>query len=433
MGGQFGGVREGEGLAREMMQHWYPDQWSIAMPTHHPLFHDVFERISQTVPDLRKSGRTRLALLVSGILAARSCVQLTVATELLCLEFTEAHSAESIARRLRRTLADPRLEPSTCYSPALPTILDWEAVRAATGRAVLILDESTADDRMHLLRLALAYRGGALPLAWAAWEQNVPQPPGAYWQTIETLLSQAAALLPPDLDVVVLADRAYDIPPLLDRLSGRGWHWIIRLKTRASTRFRDTTGVEGPVSALLRRRLRRRGWRCTMRGQLFKDAGWRDVSLVGLWATREDEALVVISDLPATYELLLRYRQRFWIEAAFRNDKGMGWHWEDCQVRELAQQQVLLLALAWATLVTLCLGSERAEQELRERITRPARRPQPARFSLFTLGLQALRTFLHHPHRWHLRWLLPALDAPAWNTQWLTLQRQQWLAQTVRP
>jgi len=225
--------------------------------------------------------------------------------------------------------------------------------------------------------------------------------------------------VPADLAVLVVADRADDIPPLLDRLTARGWHWVIRLKTKASTRFLDQRGAEQSVRALLGRRLQK--------------PGWREVSLVGLWAQREDDALVVISDLPARYDLLVRYRLRFWIEAGFRNDKGAGWHWEECQVTDVAHQRVLLLALAWATLITLCLGSERAEQEMTTRATSPPRQPQHARFSLFRLGLQTLRAALHHPERWHIRWLLPALHAPSWNQQWLTLQRRQLLGQTVRP
>jgi hypothetical protein len=416
-----------------MMLCWYPNHRSIAMPAHLPLFHDLFARLSQTCPQLRKTARTRLALLVSGILTAQSCVQLAVAEELLHLEFTRARTLDSVGRRLRRILRDTRLDAVTCYQPALRAILDWDAVRAATGRILLIIDESTAADRIHLLRIALAYRGGALPLVWAAWEQNVAQPDGFYWQTMDALLDRVAALLPAGLEIIVLADRAYDVPPLLDRLTSRGWHWIIRVKTKASTRFLDTCGREQSLSALLRHRLRKRGWRCKLRGQLFKDAGWRTVSIVGLWSERDEEALVVISDLSATYELLVRYRQRFWIEPGFRNDKSAGWQWEACQVSTLAHQQVLLVAMAWATLLTLCLGSERAEQTLQEQASRPARRPQHARFSLFTLGLQALRAFIHHPERWHLRWRLPALDAPSWNRQWLTLQRRQCLAQTVRP
>jgi hypothetical protein len=402
------------------------------MSAHHPLFHAVFSRITSTCPHLRKTARTRLSLLVTGILVAGRCVQLDVADALLGLDLTRATSIDTMARRLRRVLNDARLDPAVCYEPALSAIIDWDALRAAHRSVILILDESTAADRVHLLRLALAYRGSALPLVWAAWEQNAAQEPGSYWQAIDTLLARAAALLPPDLPVLLLADRAYDVPPLLDRLTRHGWHWIIRLKTKASTKVLDHHGREGALIDLLARRLCRPGWRCKARLSLFKDAGWRQVSLVGVWAQREDEALVVISDLPVGYDLVAHYRLRFWIEAGFRTDKRGGWDWEHCQVRDISHQAVLLLALAWATLLTLCLGSDRAEEEMAKLGTRRAHRPQPARFSIFRLGRHEVRAALLHPARWHVRWRLSALDAPSWNDQWLGLQRQRYLSQTVR-
>jgi hypothetical protein len=402
------------------------------MPAHLPLFHAVFDRITQTCPHLRKTARTRLSLLVCGILGAQSCVQLAVADELLALDLTHCSSIESVTRRLRRILNDDRLDPTTCYESALPTILDWSSLTPHHEPITLLLDESSAAEHIHLVRVALAYRGSALPLVWAAWEQNVAQPAGHYWTQLDALLTRVAALMPPDREVLILADRAYDIPPIIDRLSARGWHWVIRLKTRASTRFLDHQGIEQPLTAVLERRLQGPGWRCKARGKLFKDAGWREVSLVGLWAAREDEALVVISDLSPSYALLDRYRRRFWIETSFRNDKAAGWHWEDCQVTPLAHHRVLLLALAWATLITLCLGSERAEEEMARQAAAPPHRPQHARFSLFRLGRQVLRLVLHHPERWTIRWSLSALAAPSWNRQWLALQGQRLLSQTVR-
>jgi hypothetical protein len=334
---------------------------------------------------------------------------------------------------VRRILGDDRLDPATCYEPALARILDWESVLATTRQVVLIVDESTDTDVIHLLRISLAYRGGSLPLVWAAWEQNVAQPEGFYWQTMDTLLERVAVMLPAGVTVIVTADRAYDIPAFLDRMTARDWHWVVRLKTKASTRFLDTQGIEQPVAALLQRRLKQPRWRCKCRGKLFKEAGWREVSLVGIWAEREDEALVVITDLPPTYQVLRHYGRRFWTEPGFRTDKRAGWQWESCQVRSLAHHQVLLLAMAWATLITLCLGAEVAQQQLTEQATHRPRRPQPARYSLFRLGLKVVRAFLHHPDQWHLRWCLPALDAPSWNHQWLTLQRRQVLGQTVLP
>jgi hypothetical protein len=397
------------------------------------LFHDVVARITAVCPHLRQTARTRLALLGTGILAARSCVAAQVAEELLQLEITRATQEDSIARRVRRILNDRRLDPHTCYEPALARILDWDAVLATSRPVVLIVDESADAAIIHLLRISLAYRGSSVPLVWAAWEQNVAQPAGFYWHTMDALLERVAALLPPGAQVMVVADRAYDIPAFIDRLTVRGWHWVIRLRTKASTRVLDQQEREQPLKTVLHRRLPRPGGRCKFRGKLFKAAGWREVSVVALWAEREDEALAVITDLPPTYSVRSIYRTRFWIECGFRSEKRAGWQWEACQVRELAHQQVLLLAMAWASLITLCLGAEEAEQLQQQRTERRPRCPEHARLSLFRLGLRRLRAFLHHPERWHLRWLLPALDAPSWNHQWLTLQRRQCLGQTVRP
>jgi hypothetical protein len=39
------------------------------------------------------------------------------------------------------------------------------------------------------------------------------------------------------------------------------------------------------------------GTRWRRRGRLFKDAGWREVILVGVWGTRDKEPLLVMTDL----------------------------------------------------------------------------------------------------------------------------------------
>src|SRR3712207_8714639 len=60
---------------------------------------------------------------------------------------SRASSAESIARRLRRTLGDARLAPQTCYAPVLGQVIDWPAVLQGATRVVLALDESSKADR----------------------------------------------------------------------------------------------------------------------------------------------------------------------------------------------------------------------------------------------------------------------------------------------
>lgn len=408
------------------------------MPALNALYHEVRTQITRRCDSVAvpPASADRLALLVTGIVAAQSCVLAQVAAELDSLQMTAATCAESIGRRLRRTLNDPHLTTETCYAPLLPTTLDWTSARDDEGRIVLIIDESSHTDRIHLFRMSLPYRGGSLPLAWAIWEQNVALAEGGYWDHVDAVLDQVVALLPPEVEVVVLADRAYAVPAMIDRLSARGWHWILRLTTTGSHRFRPDRDHETTLREVVERQLDQPGRRWRARGHLFKDAGWYPVQLIGLWGRRAQEPLVVITDLPAQWSILDRYDQRFWIESGFRSDKSRGWQWEESQVRGLAHHAVLLVALAWATLLALCVGAGEATSRLHRLAGQPPRRhgecwrtakPQPARESLFTLGVRYLRRWLYATPRRRWRWRLPDLAAPSWTDHWRAIQSYRFI------
>jgi hypothetical protein len=408
------------------------------VPASVPLYHEIRAQIGRHCPeaDLPAASAERLALLVTGLIAAQSCVVAKVAAELGVLTLTVAVWVESIERRLRRTLADPHLTAECCYAPLLGRVIDWTRAQDRQGRIVLLVDESSKRDRIHLFRLSLPYRGGSLPLAWAIWEQNVALADGAYWTHVEAVLAQAAALLPPGAAVVVVADRAYAVPALIDRLRARGWHWVLRLTTTGSHRFWPERGEEMGLRELVAKQLHQPGRRWRARGRLFKDAGWREVKLVGIWGGGAKEPLVVATDLPAEWAVLDLYDRRFWIEPGFRSDKTRGWQWEQCQVRGVAHHAVLLLALAWATLVVLCVGAGEAARRLRHLAGQPARRhgtrwrtakPQPAGESLFTLGLRQVRHWLHPTARRPWRWHLPDLTAPSWTAQWYAHQARRFI------
>jgi hypothetical protein len=412
------------------------------MPVPAGLYHAVWERLERCWPTAGRSrpALRRLSLLITGLIAARSGVLAQIAAELWALEVTGASTVASIERRLRRTLSDERLTPPTCYQAELATMLDWPRLLQRSRRVVLALDESSCGEAYHLLRLSLQYWGGALPLAWALSEQNVPLPPGDYWAQLDRLLAEVAVLLPPGVDVVVVADRAYDIAPLVERLQARGWHWGIRVKARGARRVRDRRGRERALRHLVQRHLPRAGGRWKMRGDLFKNAGWIPTSVVGEWAPGMAEPLVVITDLPPRWTVLALYDRRFWIEAGFRADKSHGWEWEQSQVQGLAHHRRLVLAMAWASLLMLVLGVAEAERRLAIVAHRPPRgprrpgRPRHARASLFTLGLQQARRWLYGTAGGPLHWWLPALDAPSWRDQWhLAQARYRRGFQTVRP
>jgi hypothetical protein len=377
----------------------------------------------------------RLTLLVVGVLAARSAVLAQIARERHQLALSLA-LAESIGRRRRRTLNDGRWEPVTCYHPAVRQVVEWPGPHAAGQEVVLIVDESSKAAEVHRFRVSLAYWGGALPLAWAVWAQNVALAAGRYWQEGDRVLAQVAALLPAGARVGVLADRAYGVPAFLDRLDAYGWSWIVRLTTTGSHRLRDHRGAEHGLKELVAARLARPGPRFRLAAELFKDAGWRRATLLGRRGRGHKEALVVLTNREPRWAAIRLYERRFWIEPGFRADKAKGWQWAASQVRGVAHHARRRLGMAWATLSTRCLGAAEADARWRARAAAPARpgRPRHARERGFTLGLAARRGWLYQTRLRPPRWWLPDITAPSWHDQWHQVQAHRFLfAQPVRP
>jgi hypothetical protein len=409
------------------------------------LYQEVFQKLTTETRGrgLNKNARRRLAWLTVGIIGARSCVTAAIAKELHALGLTRAREVDSVERTVRRILQDERLVPETCYEPVLRSTIDWFSLLWDGHHLVLAIDESSQDERVHLFRVSLAYWGGSLPLAWALWPQNQKQPDGTYWQKVDAVLARVAALLPRGLDGRVTADRAYDIPSFVDRIAAYGWHWLVRCKVNGTMRCRDGQGREEGVRERIRREVGRPGQRWKGRMQVFKEAGWREASVVAVWEPGADEPLVTLSDLPVRWELHATYDQRFWIEPGFRTDKSKGWHWEDNQGPDIERQNILLTAMAWASLVVLCLGRAEADRRLEtqrpradrraDRGRRPAK-PQPAKDSLFTMGWHVAHRWLYQNIRSHLRWLLDEISPLSWTARWFQSQAHLFIFyKTVRP
>jgi len=393
------------------------------------IYQQLEAQIKHYAPELRITSGRRLAVLALGILGSEHCTLRRVAHEVAAMGVSRAQP-ESIARRLRRTVADLRLDAGAGYAALVAEAITWPQ----TTPVLLVLDESTTPGGLHLLRLSLAYRSSCLPLSWAVWPHQAKLPPGAYWRHLDGVVARAKAMLSEEVRVVVLADRAYDVPPLLDRLTALGWDWIIRVKARSKLVWRDDAGAEQPLCTLVATALTQPGTRLRATGEAFKKAGWRAVHLVGEWGHGYAEPLVVVTSLAPRWSVLSRYARRFWIEAAFRQDKSQGWDWAHSQIRHPQHQERLLLALAWATLLILSLGAQQAAAAgTRRAHRRPRSQPTHPRDSLFTLGLRRFRAWLYGTVRGRLRWRLPRVTAPSWCTEWLAAHQAQVQAQSVLP
>lgn len=369
------------------------------------LYRHIYEMLDETV-DAQVDEPTlhRLSLLVLGIIGSRSSKPSRIAQAIQRLGLSGA-TVESIERQVRRIENDPEISAGLCLHPFARTWLRWGRPR----ELVLIIDPTTQDERVVLLTVSVWYRGRALPLAFAAWPANQPLTGARFWERVAALLAVVADLLPNHIPITWLADRAFGTPQFTDLLTPYGWHYVVRVQ--GQTRCRDRRGRVRTVASLVAQPRQR----AKLSGEAFKKQGWRAASVIAHWGRRHTAPLCLVTDRGAHWQVLYLYRQRYAIEASFRDFKSQGWDWEGNQVTILAPLERLLVGMALATWFTLMAGSQVAAELLRRPPTgRRRTRAWVAKHSLFSLGLQRLDEWWHHTTLAPVRGRLSDWDAPDW-------------------
>ncbi len=274
---------------------------------------------------------------------------------------------DSVQRRLQRTLEDPKLKGRAVQR----AWVKWVLSQVDSREYVLLVDETKLGEHLNVMLVGLAYQGRCIPLAWVCYP---PDTPGQV-KRITQLLKLVKAGLPTDGRVVVQADRGIGTSPDLVRAVRRlGWHYLFRVQglTKLITRDgHEHTLAEQPS-----------GW--SGYGLLFKQRGHvRGYALI-YQDFAHDEPWCLITDEPSLS--VLDYALRNWEEQAFRDLKSGGWNWQRSQVWQPDHADVLVLVLALAYAWVLSLGTlvAHAEPALRARIVRGTGRL----YSIFRQGLR---------------------------------------------
>ncbi len=425
--------------------------------------------LAWTETALRDQGHSRptckrLALLVAGLVSGDRGTPSGVAHTAFTLRIGTAQQEPSLARRVARLLDDPHLDPARLLpdlaTALLPSLLAdvchahdhtigtrpghgghharWVGVR-------LIVDETTHTDQTHVLAVGLAYRGVVLPLGVQTWPQTTALPAGAYWTAVGSLLWAVRAALPPVLraHVLVLADRGYGVPTMLDLLAALGWHWVVRVQDQIRLRFPD--GTERPLRSLVPHPdTYWTGYTPPPTADaapaapgaalaVFKRAGWRTLHVVAAWAVGQPAPWLLVTTLPATPARLADYAARWAIERLFLAWKSHGWNLEATGVTAPPRLARLLTGYVVATwwLLAAALPVATAHlADLARHAARPPRHPVqlrlpwfppvapwPAKRSLLTYGRQAFHRVLGRTTTPPLCWTFPDWDAPAWSVQ----------------
>lgn len=312
------------------------------MDNHNTLFNNLTQFVFDTgvrLPDLRLT--TTLIWAVVGLIISE-----TVHLSHWALFRPGKTQAASKERQLTRWLHNERIRPLLVYRPLIKAVLqEW-----AGETLYLALDTTQLWNRFVIVRLALVYRGRALPVGWVVCASGSATVAVARYRR---MLAQVAALIPRDSRVVLLADRGFLHVDLMALVTQLGWHFRIRLK--ANILVHRATKGQRSVRALMpppgQARFLHNVWLTDRR------FGPLHLALAYVQTAKGYKQWAIVSDEPTALATLDEYGLRFAIEESFLDDKSAGFQLESSQIADAPALSRLCLILAIATLYLVSTGT----------------------------------------------------------------------------
>ena len=162
-----------------------------------PVLYQWRHEVERRLPQLSKPQVTVLSGFSFGVAAARCCTLSAVAEAVPALGSPIPSSAGCNGSWPTSASTGPQ-----CCQALAAWVLSHLSGR---GPVVLLVDETSLQQRLKVMAVSLAYRGRAIPLAW--WCYPPTQWPMGQVQLITTLLTWVAAGLADRRPVLVQADR----------------------------------------------------------------------------------------------------------------------------------------------------------------------------------------------------------------------------------
>ena len=263
-----------------------------------------------------------------------------------CNHRPSSAQAASRQRQFARWLNNSKIREGAVYQKlAKKALASWQG-----ERIYLALDSSSLWDRFVIVRVALIYRGRALPLSWLVLEHRSSS---VAFEAYKPILREAAAILPKSCQVILLADRGFDDQALFCKARDLGWSFRVRLK-RSIRVYRA-----GKPSTKVGRLMPAKGQALILHKVWLTDRYFGPVylALAHVQTPNGYQEWAIVSDDPTDLHTFDQYGLRFDLEENFLDDKSAGFQIESSELRTAAALSRLGLILATATLYLVSTGT----------------------------------------------------------------------------
>lgn len=313
------------------------------------LYHTLITLLEQPANWLDRRHLKTLVWMVIGLIESG----LISLTEWSTFTDSRARYAQSTTRRFSRWLHNKRIDVHQLYAPLIASALtEW-----TESTLYIALDTSILNEKFCLIRVALVYRGRAIPLAWQVIEQSSAM---VAFDQYRSVLDQVAEMLPFSATVVLLTDRGFADTNLMAYCDEfLGWQWRIRCK---SSFYVYRSGQK--ATQVGRLKLKFGQARC-LHGIRITKKRFGPVHLAIAKVKNSKEKWFVLSSQPTDLATFVEYGWRFDIEESFLDDKSNGFQVEDTRLNCAEALTRLCFVLAVATLVLTVQGTDVVETEQR--------------------------------------------------------------------
>ena len=240
------------------------------------------------------------------------------------------------------------LDVEACF----PGLLAWVLRRWQGKELAIAIDATTLGQRFTVLAISVVFAGTAIPVAWKILRADAQASWKAHWLR---LLRNFHNTLPPDMKVIVLADRGLYAQWLFHAIVNLGWHPYLRINATAG----EFKAAEAMEYRSLQTLLDKPGEEYAGTGTLFRGSTTQlTCTLVACWSEGCAEPWIIATDLPPEHAHATWYGLRSWIERGFKHDKTGGMRWNNTRMDDPSRASVLWLVMAISRYLSILGGAE---------------------------------------------------------------------------
>ena len=299
--------------------------------------------VSVCAVSLRLSQAKTLAILVA---SAMRVERISLANIGRAMNGTVKHQI----KRCWRFVANDRIETGDAMAGVIQRVLKKRK------KTLLVSFDWTDIKRFQTLMASAVFKGRSIPLCWASCNQHVYDGHRSRNAFEESLLLVLRAMIPPQVKVILLADRGFGRTELARFCQNHGFRYVIRVQPNVHVNSASYHGklLDYPVH---------KGICKLLSSVAYRSYHSVEQNIVIRWVrnlpAKRDECWFLMTDLHAgPAQISQLYGQRMTIEELFRDHKNKrnGWSLRDTRVTEPQRLDRLLLILAIAYLLLCGLG-----------------------------------------------------------------------------